>query len=92
MEQIHQVGIKTYVFLSPIFPKILNKFRFASGIASIFNIDPNLIEPLLNHPGKAPRLKNLSLSSNESLRKLGVKFNSPKHAFDDLKLQIEDEL
>ncbi|UYP48243.1 ADP-L-glycero-D-manno-heptose-6-epimerase [Candidatus Lokiarchaeum ossiferum] len=76
---------KVHGIIHSVGPVTLNKFEFAQLIAFVFKLDPTLIKPLFNHPGKAPRSKNLVLNYKRSILKLGMTFSSPKQAFEDLK-------
>ncbi len=81
---------KIFGILHIVGSSTLNKFEFAMEMASIFNLDRNLIKPIKKYPGNAPRSKNLSLISIYSSKKLGIMLKSPKEAFKDLYLSKFD--
>ncbi len=82
VEQI--INKKIYGIIHTVGPTTLSKFEFASELATIFDLNLELIEPLKHHPGKAPRPANLALKYEKTIEKLGIQLDSPKRALTDL--------
>ncbi|MHA1521070.1 MAG: SDR family oxidoreductase [Promethearchaeota archaeon] len=72
---------KIHGILHTVGPVRMNKYEFALELASIFEFNPKLIQPIAHHPGKAPRPHDLALYYEDSIQKLELKMLSPRKAF-----------